>query len=145
MADDTKNGDAGSATDDVQRLAKEYVDLWEQQIKALAGDETLAKTMAQTMELMNAGAANVAAMMQAAGTEGAHHGTGTGAGGDAGNGQGERGNDPGTQTAGAASGGSEPDVGSLAVRVAELEKRLDRLESLVEPTGKSPSGKPAKS
>ena len=47
-----------------KRLAKEYVDLWEGQFKALAGDEALAKTMAQTMELMNAGAANVASMMQ---------------------------------------------------------------------------------
>lgn len=144
MADDTNDTEAGATTDDVQRLAKEYVDLWEQQIKALAGDETLATTMAQTMELMNAGAANVAAMMQAAGTEGAHHGTGTDAGGDTGNGQGKRGHGSGAAAAGAASGGTKPDVGGLTVRIAELEKRLDRLESLVEPAGKVPSGKPAK-
>ena len=67
MSEDDQNS-SGSA--DLQQMAKQYVDLWEQQIKALAGDDALAQTMAQTMELMNAGAANVAAMMQKAATQG---------------------------------------------------------------------------
>ena len=51
----------GSAAD-IQRLAREYVDLWEQQVKTLAGDEGFATAMSKTFELMNAGAANMAAM-----------------------------------------------------------------------------------
>lgn len=67
MADDKKADDKADAAEaDLQRLARDYVDLWESQIKALSSDEQLARTMAQTMELMNAGAANVAAMMQQA-------------------------------------------------------------------------------
>ena len=124
MSDDEKKIDA----EDIQKLAREYVDLWEQQIKALAGDADLAKTMAQTTELMNMGAANMAAMMQAAGTKATEtsetHGPEHGA--------------PPTDSA---SGNSEHDADKLAARVAKLEKRLDRLESFIEPTGKIPSHK----
>ena len=119
MSDDEKKIDA----EDIQKLAREYVDLWEQQIKALAGDADLANTMAQTTELMNMGAANMAAMMQATGTKATEasdiHGSKDGAPPPA-----------------SASGNSEYDAGQLAARVAELEERLDRLESLVEPSGK---------
>jgi hypothetical protein len=144
MSDDTKpDGGADAGGEALQRLAREYVDLWEKQIKAFSTDETLARTMAQTMELMNAGAANVAAMMQKAaatpetGTDDAAdpesgHNTGNGTGPD----QGHDGTGGGAAAAGAASGGAEPDVRELVQRVAELERRLARLEGLSEPAGK---------
>lgn len=119
MGDDEKKIDA----DDMQKLAREYVDLWEQQIKALAGDADLANTMAQTTELMNMGAANMAAMMQAAGTKATETSD-------------SHGPENGAPTPDAASGHSEHDAGKLTARVAELERRLDRLENLIEPSGK---------
>ncbi|WNK00700.1 hypothetical protein L2D14_04575 [Thalassospiraceae bacterium LMO-JJ14] len=137
--DSGPDGEAEQAGEDLQRLAREYADLWEQQIKAFTTDETLARTMAQTMELMNAGAANVAAMMQKAaqtpeaGTDDKGHDQGDGADGS------------GTTSAGASSGRAEPDVRELALRIAELEKRLARLEGLTEPAGKIATGKTAKS
>ena len=148
--DEKSTGDAGPAdgSADLEKLAKDYVDLWEQQIKAFTSDEALAHTMAQTMELMNTGAANVAAMMQKAaepqnGTvkAGADDAAGRDAGNDADDDEdaGER--KPGAAAVGVASGGAEPDVHELALRVAELERRLARLEGLAEPAGKIASGK----
>lgn len=142
MTDDPKND---TPQDDIQRLAKEYVDLWEGQFKALAGDETLAKTMAQTMELMNAGAANVASMMQrtaSSSTGGVDIKGADDVEPDAK--QSDQKAKSGTATAGAASGGSESDVRELTRRIAELEKRLSRLEGLTEPAGKVAPKKPRK-
>ena len=147
---DEKNPRDGEA--DLERLAKEYVDLWESQIKAFTSDENLARTMAQTMELMNAGAANVAAMMQhaAADAAGAKTGAGDGSerdGADADHGENDRsddGNPDGAPAAGAAPGDPEPDVHELANRIAELERRLARLEGLSGPAGKVAPGKTKK-
>ncbi|MBO6519385.1 MAG: hypothetical protein JJ900_00730 [Rhodospirillales bacterium] len=129
MSDTEKSG-GGDA--DLQRLAKEYVDLWEQQIKAFSNDEALARTVAQTMELMTAGTANVAAMMQKA--------AGENAGADSerreSDNRSEYGAGAGAETAGTAPGDPEPDVHELALRVAELERRLARLEGLSGPAGK---------
>lgn len=145
MTDDPKND---TSEDDIQRLAKEYVDLWESQIKALAGDETLAKTMAQTMELMNAGAANVAAMMQRAASSSADDMDIKGAGdvgGKSGTEQNDQRANPNATATGAASGSPKSDISELTHRVAELEKRLARLEGLTEPAGKIAPKKPRKS
>lgn len=125
--DSRPDGDAEQAGEDLQRLAREYADLWEQQIKAFTTDETLARTMAQTMELMNAGAANVAAMMQKAAQ------TPEAGADDKGHDQDDGADGCGTTSAGASSGRAEPDVRELARRIAELEKRLSRLEGLTEP------------
>ncbi|MDP4796088.1 MAG: hypothetical protein NWR87_04165 [Rhodospirillales bacterium] len=157
MNDDEKT-DPGP--EQLQHLAKQYVDLWEQQIKALSSDETLARTMAQTMELMNAGAASVAAMLKKAATEGnaahaaegnaAQNGMGGGdgssnsTGNDAGNATGKREDGRRAASAGAASGDTEPDVRKLTDRIAELERRLAQLEGAAQPTGKSAPRKPRK-
>ena len=143
MTDDPK---IDTSQDDIQRLAKEYVDLWEGQFKALAGDEALAKTMAQTMELMNAGAANVASMMQRTASSSSGGVNIKGADdveSDAK--QSVQKTQSGTATAGATSGSSESDVRELTRRIAELEKRLARLEGLTEPSGKVAPKKPRKS
>ncbi|MGJ3260342.1 MAG: hypothetical protein ACFE0S_12145 [Rhodospirillales bacterium] len=138
MSSDTDKPDGADA--DLQRLAKEYVDLWESQIKAFSDDEALARTMAQTMELMTAGTANVAAMMQKAAGESSER-SGDGDADD------DRGDEPagaGAASSGPASGDPEPDVHELARRVAELERRLARLEGLTEPSGKVAPGKNSK-
>jgi len=140
MSDDGKADSGDGEGADLQQLAKEYVDLWEQQIKAFSNDEALAKTMAQTVELMTAGAANVAAMMQQASGAAAKAGTGDDGRDDQGDGTGGS----GAASAGTASGDPEPDVRELALRIAELEKRLSRLEGLAEPAGKVAPRKTAK-
>jgi len=123
----------GSAAD-IQRLAREYVDLWEQQVKTLAGDEGFATAMSKTFELMNAGAANMAAM--AAGNMTSKQGS-----------EDEPGNHPefgasaqsksgaSAKAAGTPSGYSNDDVHQLLERIGELERRVAELES----------GRPAKS
>ena len=142
----TEDPKGGSSQDDIQRLVKEYVDLWEGQFKALAGDEALAKAMAQTMELMNAGAANVASMMQRTASSSSGGVNIKGADdveSDAK--QSDQKTQSGTATAGATPGSSESDVRELTRRIAELEKRLARLEGLTELSGKVAPKKPRKS
>ena len=41
---------------DLQNLAKQYLDLWQDQLGGVSKDPQTAEIMAQTMELMNAGA-----------------------------------------------------------------------------------------
>ena len=122
-----EQGNDDDTAADIQRLAREYVDLWEQQVKTLAGDEGFATAMSKTFELMNAGAASMSAMTAGAtapkqGTEnesGNHPEFGAGA-------QSKRG--AGTETVGAASGYSDDDVHQLLERIAELEHRVAELE-----------------
>lgn len=124
MADSDNNDDAAP---DIQRLAQEYVDLWEQQVKTLAGDEGFATAMSKTFELMNAGAANMAAM--AGGNVALKQGT-----------EDEPGNPPkfgasaqsksdaGAQTVSTSSGYSDNDVHQFIERIGELERRVAELE-----------------
>ena len=51
---------------DLDALAKRYLDLWQDRLGGIAKDEKAAEIMAQTIELMNAGAATFAAMATAA-------------------------------------------------------------------------------
>ncbi len=123
----TESENSDDTTADIQRLAREYVDLWEQQVKTLAGDEGFATAMSKTFELMNAGAANMAAM--AAGNMTSKQGT-----------EDESGNHPefgasaqsksgaGPKAAGASSGYSNDDVHKLLERIGELERRVAELE-----------------
>ena len=47
---------------DLNGLAKQYLDLWQQQLGGIAEDDQAAEIMARTVELMNAGASTFAAM-----------------------------------------------------------------------------------
>ena len=49
---------------DLNALAQEYLDLWQQQLAATADDDTLSKTMADAVRLMSAGAAQMATQGQ---------------------------------------------------------------------------------
>ena len=131
MADDEKHDDkADDPGEAIRKMAAEYVDLWEQQMGALAKDEKLAETMAQTVQLMNAGAVNMASMMQSfagagGGTQGA---TDDGA---------DSHTDADAKAAAPASGDADVDLRTIARRLADIEERLDRLESAASGKGKS--------
>jgi len=50
---------------DITDLAREYVDLWQKQLSKTASDDAMAEMMAQTVQLMNAGAAAMASTVTA--------------------------------------------------------------------------------
>ena len=114
---------------DLQNLAKQYLDLWQDQLGGVSKDPQTAEIMAQTMELMNAGAqafATMAAAAQSGGNTGdndqgdsdgnppPHDSSGTGTG---------------ARPAGAPSGAADPDLAKLARRLERIEERLDLLEA----------------
>ena len=125
MAKSDENDDTAT---DIQRLAQEYVNLWEQQVKTLAGDEGFATAMSKTFELMNAGAASMATM--ATGTTSSKEGS-----------EDEPGNHPEfgasaqsksgsiSKATGTPSGCSSDDVHQLLERIGKLERRVAELES----------------
>src|SRR5215469_16769519 len=90
-----------SSQPDIEALARRYLDLWQDQATALAGDAELARQLGRWLSLMQSGMAHA---FQSAFTA------------------------PGTATAAAASGGSESRLDELARRLAAVEKRLARLE-----------------
>ena len=51
---------------DLDGLAKQYLDLWQQQLGGIAEDDQATEIMARTVELMTAGASTFAAMAAAA-------------------------------------------------------------------------------
>ena len=112
-------------TPDLDELARQYLDLWQQHLGALAADAVVADTMAKTLELMNGSAAAFAQMAQ--------HGTQQP--GDTNHG----GESSGTATVGAAPGRSDDDLGKLAGRIEELERRIAELESAPGGGGKKPA------
>jgi len=100
---------------EIDELAGRYLDLWQKHLAALAADGEVAELVAKSVELMNSSAAAIAAM---------NLGNEDNAGATA---------NPwistGSAAAGAAHGDPDHDVDELARRVAELEKRVDDLES----------------
>ncbi len=118
---------------DLDALAKRYLDLWQDQLGGIAKDEKAAEIMAQTIELMNAGAATFAAMETAA--RGQENGE------DHDNATGNRPSNPqpaarsrgrpqgGPPAAAAAHGSSEPNLAEFARRLERLEERLTTLEA----------------
>ena len=131
-SNDTGDGDKTEqpeAAPDLNALAKEYLDLWQQQLAETARDGTLAKTMSDAVRLMSAGAAQIAANMpQPAGmdTDGVTSGASTD----------HSQPDTDTSTSGAAAAGAahRDDDGvldELNRRIAELEERVRILERRV--------------
>jgi ubiquinone biosynthesis protein UbiJ len=93
----------------LEALARRYLDLWQDQATALAGDAELARQIAQWLSMMQAGMVHG---FQSPNTANPAPETSTGA-----------------ASAAAASGGGQPGMDELARRLAALEKRLDRLEA----------------
>jgi hypothetical protein len=90
---------------DIEALARRYLDLWQDQASALAGDAELARQLGRWLTLIQSGMAHA---LQTAATAAAA---------------------PGTATPAAASGGGQPDLDELARRFALLEERIARLEA----------------
>lgn len=109
---------------DLDALAKRYLDLWQDQLGAISKDRETAEIMAQTIELMNAGATAFASMA-------AVHDNPNKGNADADNAPtaGTSNVPPGTEAAAAPPGASDSDLDELARRLERLEKRLDTLEA----------------
>ena len=114
---------------DLDALAKQYLDLWQQQLGGISKDQQTAEIMAQTMELMNAGASAFATMATQ----------------NQGYADADASSSPSTAASGASSGASDLDVAELARRIARLEKRLDSLEIGVKKSRRKTAKKPRKS
>jgi cystathionine beta-lyase family protein involved in aluminum resistance len=98
-----ENDDAG----DFDKLARRYLDLWQNQLSGLASDQALTEQIARLFAAANT---QVASAMQA--VQGAHHAS-----------------KAGTSAAASSPGHGADDVGELRKRVEALEARIAELES----------------
>ncbi len=116
---------------DLEKLARQYLDLWQDQLAGIAGDPEIAQTMARTLELMNTGAQAFAgqfATMKDGTFPETHDRKSKSAA-------------PGTEAAAPSSRGADPDLDQLARRLAGIEQRLARLEAKPEKPGGGPRKK----
>ena len=97
---------------DFDRLARRYLDLWQNQLAGLAADQALTEQIARLFAAANT---QVASAIQAA--QGAHHAASPPR------------TETGTPSAAASSGHGIDDVGELRKRVEALEARIAELES----------------
>ncbi|MHA1567718.1 MAG: hypothetical protein ACTSX7_20590 [Alphaproteobacteria bacterium] len=105
----------------LEELARRYMDLWEEQLTAVAGDQALADQMGKLFEAMRQGAG---AIIPASGDPGA--GTTDEAADDA---KGQPADNPtGAATAGVASERGDGDMAEFVRRLTTVEKRLAALE-----------------
>ncbi|MEX0922508.1 MAG: hypothetical protein WD489_01425 [Rhodovibrionaceae bacterium] len=155
---ETPGQDGGEAAPELEALARRYLDLWQDQMSALAADPEFAQSWRKLLESMGAQAAawqaqglprggglpDPMAVMQAMmsgmpqpGTEGGKDGNA----GDDGVGNSRAGAKSGAAAAAqrsapaaTASGGGGDDLGRIAARLEQLEQRLAALEA--KPSGK---------
>ena len=113
---------------DLDALAKQYLNLWQQQLGGISKDQQTAEIMAQTMELMNAGASAFATMATQ----------------NQGNADADASSSPSTAAGGATPGAPDPDLAELARRLERIEKRLDILEAGTPKSRRKPGKKPRK-
>lgn len=117
---------------DIEHLARDYLQLWQEHMSAIATDENAAETMAKTMALMNSGAATFAkAMADAAQSSGidptakqdsaAPHGVSPSSPDD-------KPHSDSPPASGLSSDHADANVAQLLERIAELEKRVAELE-----------------
>jgi hypothetical protein len=121
-----------SETPDLESLARRYLDLWEAQLSALAGDSALAEQMSRFIAAM--GSAGLAAAAAWSATHGDNQPSTAEPGSVAGT--------PGAAPVHAASGDRDRRLDELARRLAALEERIAALEPA---TPKRPRGASRKS
>jgi len=130
---------------DLDELARRYLDLWQDQMTALAGDEEFAETMRRLMttmglattaapEFWRAWPATMAGMPAAGQTQGASDDQSRAAGTAA-----------GTAAPAAAPDGGESGLDQLARRLGALEERIAALEAAGPKRRGRAAGKPRKS
>lgn len=125
-------------TGEMNDLASQYLDLWQNQLGSLAENKETTEVIAKTLELMNSGSAAFATM--AAGAQ---------SGNDPENSKpnpaksSKSDNDATSSTP--ASGAANPDIDQLLERIAALEKRVNTLESAARSPRKKTPARPRKS
>jgi hypothetical protein len=119
---------------DLDQLAKQYLDLWQDHMQSMAADPQVTETMSQMTQMMTGSATAFAALAQQALNAGKHPGQtretqthdqaddGRGAAAPASGGA-------GTPAPGAAHGGTDLDMAELARRLDGIERRLAALEA----------------
>ena len=127
---------------DLDALAKQYLDLWQDQLGGVSKDQQTAEIMAQTLELMNAGATAFASM--AAAQDNPNKGNADDAAAPTAGNANAATAARGTETAAAAPGASDSDLDEFARRLERLEKRLDTLEAGAAKSRKRARKKPRK-
>jgi hypothetical protein len=126
MSEPPKSEPPKPETPNLEALARRYLDLWQDQATALAGDAELTRQVGRWLSMMQAGMAHGFQSPEAFRSSG--------------------GTPPGSAPAAAASGGGNARLDEFARRLAAVEKRLDRLEGRAEggsakPRGRSRGGK----
>lgn len=129
---------------DLDQLAKQYLDLWQDHMQGMAADPQVADTMSQMTQMMTGSATAFAALAQQAMNAGKqppkdtpsddHDDDGNAAAGPAGARAGAPAPDP-------AHGGTDIDLAELARRLDGIERRLADLEA----GAAGPQKRPAKS
>jgi hypothetical protein len=126
---------------DIDALARRYLDLWQDQLSALAADKDVAELTAKTIEVMNSG---LTAMTSVAETT-----TQNLVPGEAGASPQHPSKDhdntidsTGAETAAATSGRPDNDLAEFSRRLAELEQRVAQLESGTGASGEGPRKRP---
>jgi hypothetical protein len=114
----------------LEALARRYLDLWQDQATALAGDAELARQIGQWLSMMQAG------MVHGFQSPNAPKPAGKGQTGKS---------ETGAASTAAPSGGGQSGLDELARRLAALEKRLDRLEAAAKGGRPKPRGRTRRS
>jgi len=138
---------------DLDQLAKQYLDLWQDHMQAMAADPQVAQTMSQMTQMMTGSATAFAALAQQALNAGKPaspqapgHTTDTRTHDQADHGRGAASAPPGgvgPQAPGAAHDGGDIDLAEFARRLDGIERRLAALEAGTGGTRKG-SGKSAR-
>ncbi|MEQ8196292.1 MAG: hypothetical protein RIB59_17550 [Rhodospirillales bacterium] len=115
---------------DLDDLARQYLDLWQDQLTGMAQDPEVTEMMARTVELMNTNMAAFTLFAQSALNAAAKRPDGTKVDGDDQPASQRRTKSAtaGSAAAAAASGDSDLDVDELLRRIETLEKRIAALE-----------------
>src|SRR2546430_16404769 len=123
MAEPPKSEPPKSEPPNLEALARRYLDLWQDQATALAGDAELARQVGRWLSMMQAGMAHGFQTFNAPAAGARTRGTGPA---------------PGAAAPAAASGGRDHGLDQLARRLAAAERRLDRLEGRAKGGGAKP-------
>jgi hypothetical protein len=124
---------------DIDALARRYLDLWQDQLSALAADKDVAELTAKTIEVMNSG---LTAMTSVAETRNPGPG---GAGASPQHPSKDHDNtieSTGAETAAATSGRPDNDLAEFSRRLDTLEQRVAQLESGTGASGAGPRKRP---
>jgi hypothetical protein len=141
-----------SKTSDLERLAKSYLDLWQDQFTAIAADPANAEAMARLFGAMAAGQSLMGsppegpAKGQAEGpAKGQAEGRDEHTGNDGAQSADTKSAGPaGPASAGAASGDRDDGLSQLAERIGALEQRIARMERKLDRAGGGARAKPKK-